>query len=262
MRFGRSTPQTKNGWPMASRSPGCGWSMNVRERHFGAVFSPHGYFTQVPPGQVQSELRCCFKRWGRPTSVRVDNGNPWGSWGDLPTPLALWLVGLNIGVIWNPPRRPQDNGVVERSQGVAFNWAEPDRCHTPTELQHRLDEEDLVQRELYPHGQFGGRLQAYPRLAHSGRSFSTSWERMNWSWEAVLEHLTSVMVPRRVDCCGKIGLYHDKVYVGAVNRGKKAVVQFDAETAEWVITDSRGVELCRRPLTQLSADSLRGLRAT
>jgi hypothetical protein len=236
--------------------------MNALERHFKAAFSPQGYFPQVPPGQVQSEFRRCFKRWGRPASVRVDNGSPWGSWGDLPTPLALWLVGLNIAVIWNPPRRPQDNGVVERSQGVAFNWAEPDRCRDLTELQRRLDEEDLVQRELYPYGQFGGRLEAYPKLAHSGRCFSATWERTNWSWEAVLAHMANVMVPRRVDCCGKIGLYHDKVYVGVVNRGKKAVVQLDAETVQWVITDSRGVELCRRPLTQFTTDSLRDLRTS
>jgi hypothetical protein len=236
--------------------------MNVQERCFKPVFSPQGYFTQVPPGQVQSELRRGFKRWGRPASVRFDNGNPWGSWGDLPTPLALWLVGLNIGVIWNPPRRPQDNGVVERSQGVAFNWAEPDRCRDLTELQRRLDEEDLVQRELFPYGQFGGRLEAYPQLAHSGRTFSASWERTNWSWNAVLAHMATVMVPRRVDCYGKIGLYHDKFYVGAVNRGKKVVVQLDAETAEWVITDPQGVALCRHPLTQFTAKSLRELRVT
>src|SRR5208337_2432296 len=91
------------------------------------MFSPQGYFTQVPSGMVQAELRRCFRQWGRPVSLRVDNGYPWGSCGDLPTPFALWLVGLDIGVIWNPPRRPQDNGVVERSQGLAKNWAEPDR---------------------------------------------------------------------------------------------------------------------------------------
>ena len=79
------------------------------------MFSPQGYFTQVPSGMVQAELRRCFRQWGRPVSLRVDNGYPWGSCGDLPTPFALWLVGLDIGVIWNPPRRPQDNGVVERS---------------------------------------------------------------------------------------------------------------------------------------------------
>jgi hypothetical protein len=191
--------------------------------------------------------------------VRFDNGNPWGSWGDLPTPLALWLIGLGVGVIWNPPRTPQDNGVVERSQAVAVAWAEPDRCHDPTALQRRLDEEDRVQRECYPHGSFGSRLEAYPGLTHSGRPYSAAWERAHWSWDAVLSYLAGVMVPRRVDRCGKIGLYHDKVYVGIVNRGKDAVVQFDAGTAQWMISDPGGVELCRKPLTQFDAVALRQL---
>jgi hypothetical protein len=230
--------------------------MNARGRRCRAAFSPHGYFTQVPSGMVQAELRSCFGRWGRPLSVRVDNGNPWGSWGDLPTPLALWLIGLGLGITWIPPRTPQDNGVVERSQGVAFNWAEPDRCHDPAELQRRLDEEDRVQREFYPHGSFQSRLAAYPSLAHSGRPYSAAWERAHWSWAAVLSHLAGVPVPRRVDCSGKIGLYHDKLYVGSVNRGREVVVQFDAGTAQWVISDPGGVELCRRPLTQFDAAGL------
>jgi hypothetical protein len=224
-----------------------------------AAFSPQGYFTQVPAGAVQAELRCCFGRWGRPASAQFDNGNPWGSWGDLPTPLALWLIGLGSGVIWTPPRTPQDNGVVERSQGVARNWAEPDRCRDLEELQRRLDEEDQVQRECYPHGGFGSRMEAYPGLAHSGRPYSAAWERTHWSFAAVLAYLAGVQVPRRVDCSGKIGLYHDKVYVGTINRGKAVVVQFDAGASEWVISDQVGVELCRRPLAQFSAASLRRL---
>src|SRR5690606_13779481 len=104
-----------------------------------------------PPGLARAELRDCLSRWGRPASVQFDNGNPWGSCGDLPTPLACWLIGLGPRVIWIPPRTPQDNGVVERGQGVARNWAEPNRCRSVAELQRRLDEEDRVQRECYPH---------------------------------------------------------------------------------------------------------------
>jgi len=205
---------------------------------------------------VQDELRHCFHRWGQPLSIRVDNGNPWGSWGDLPTLLALWLIGLRVGVIWNPPRRPQDNGVVERSQAVAWNWAEPDRCRDLAELQRRLDEEDRVQRESYPYGSFGSRREAYPGLIHSGRSYTPEREPETWSWEAVLDHLGGVIVPRRVDQSGKLGLYHGKLYVGTVNRGKEVVVQFDAGTVEWVVGAPGGAELCRRPLTQFDREGL------
>ena len=208
---------------------------------------------------VQAELRRCFEHWGRPASVRVDNGNPWGSCGDLPTPLALWLIGLGIQVIWNPPRRPQDNGVVERSQGVASNWAEPDRCRSVAELQRRLNEEDRVQRELYPHGSCRSRLEAYPSLRHSKRPYSVAWERGHWSWDTVLGQLAGVMMPRKVDCSGKIGLYNEKLYVGSFIKGKEVMVHFDAGAAEWVISDRHGVELCRRPLTEFDAAKLRQL---
>jgi hypothetical protein len=95
--------------------------MNARGQRCIVTFSPQGYFTQVPSGKVQDELRQCFRQWGRPVSLRVDNGYPWGSCGDLPTPLALWLVGLDIGVIWNPPRRPQDKDYTSSCTSFVFS---------------------------------------------------------------------------------------------------------------------------------------------
>ena len=213
----------------------------------------------MPPGRVQAELRACFARWGRPATVQFDNGNPWGSWSDLPPPLALWLIGLGLVVAWIPPRTPQDNGVVERGQGLAQAWAEPGRCRSVAALQRRLEAEDRVQRESYPHAGSASRLAAYPGLAHSGRPYDAAWEGAQWSWEAVLRYLGGYQVARRVDGSGKLGLYHAKVYVGRVNRGKELVVQFDAAAAEWVFSDPGGVELCRRPLTQFDAAGLRRL---
>ena len=62
------------------------------------------------------------------------NGSGWttarrgGRKGDLPTGLEFWLAGLEVEVQANPPRRPQDNGVVERSQGTGKRWSEPHRA--------------------------------------------------------------------------------------------------------------------------------------
>ena len=148
----------------------------------------------MPAGQVQAELRTCLARWGRPLSLQFDNGNPWGSCGDLPTPLASWLIGLGLVVDWIPPRTPQDNGVVERGQGVVCNWAEPDRCGSVGVLQRRMEEEDRIQRERYPHGGFASRMAAYPGLIHSGRPYDAAWERANWSLGLVLAHLAGMEV--------------------------------------------------------------------
>ena len=195
--------------------------MNARGRSCTAAFSPHGFFVQVPPGRVQAELRDCFARWGRPESVQFDNGNPWGSCGDLPTPLASWLIGAGLDVSWIPARTPQENGVVERGQGVAKNWAEPDRCGSPEELQARLEEEDRVQRESLP--------ACRVRLADGGvpgaDPFGAAVRRGVGASELVVGGGAGAPggrgVTRRVDRSGKIGLYHEKMYVGTVNRGRR-----------------------------------------
>jgi hypothetical protein len=122
-------------------------------------------------------------------------------------------------VIWDPPRRPQGNGAVERSQGTAVNRAEPGRCRSPAELQRRLDEEDRVQREAYPHAGAPSRPAAYPGLAHSGRRFGAARERAHWSWGRVLARPGGYAVPRRVDGGGEVGLYGGELYVGTANRG-------------------------------------------
>src|SRR5262245_4261113 len=113
-------------------------------------FSPLGKWLQVPPVAVQAELRNVFARWGLPATLRVDNGGPWGSAGDWPPDLALWLLGLGLEIHWNDPHAPEQNGVVERSQGTGKRWAEPEQCATPAELHQRLQEMDGIQREVYP----------------------------------------------------------------------------------------------------------------
>jgi hypothetical protein len=192
----------------------------------------------------------------------VDNGSPWGSWSDWPPPLALWLIGLGMRVEWIPPRCPQANGVAERSHGVTQRWAEAGRCRSAAELQRRVDREDAVQREKYPHRGGLPRQQVYPQLSHSGRLYQEGRESTLWDWRRVCAHLGEYAVDRKVDKSGKIGLYHDKVYVGLALRGQAVIVQFDPGPAEWVVADGRGAELCRRPLRQLDSDSLRALPGT
>jgi transposase InsO family protein len=82
----------------------------------------------VPAAATLAARREALARWGRPARIRVDHGHPWGSRGDLPTELGRWLLGLGIELVYNPPRQPQKNGVVERSQEVAPRWADPACC--------------------------------------------------------------------------------------------------------------------------------------
>jgi len=208
---------------------------------------------------VRARLRRAFARWGRPQRLRVDNGTPWGSKGDLPPDLALWLWGLGLGVLWNPPRRPQRNGVVERSQGVGRAWAEPQTCDRPGQLQRRFDALDRVQREEYPYAGGRSRLQVYPQLRHSGRAYGAGWERRHWDWAAVLEQLAGYAVPRRVDSKGMVSVYNRNHYVGGAYRGRTVYVQLDPQARAWLFGDERGRVLRERPAEELSRRSIRGL---
>ena len=222
------------------------------------VFSPSRW-NQVPPGEVQAQLRLAFSRWGRPERFRVDNGTPWGSRGDLPTDLALWLIGLEVGLDSNPPARPQDNGVVERSQGTAQRWGEPQTCDGPEELQRRLEDMDLIQRQEYPSLKGRSRLEVFPQLAHSGRDYTPEWEERHWSLAAVAGHLAGYAVRRRVDGRGTISLYNRNHYVGIIHKRKTVYVMFDPEVFEWVVADEEGRQVSRQAATRISRENIMGL---
>jgi hypothetical protein len=219
---------------------------------WGRWFSPRPTFGQVPVAEVRQALRGALARWGRPGCLRVDNGTPWGNWNDLPTPFALWVLGCGIGLHWNDAGCPQQNPKVERSQGTAKRWGEPERCRRAAELQANLDEADRIQREEYP-GRGGlPRLAAFPGLAHAGRPYTPAWEQRHWDLGPVEAHLAEYVAVRRVGASGHVTVYDHGRWVGAQYRGQDVLVQYDPQRHEWLIADRQGRELRRHPAPEIS----------
>ena len=194
--------------------------------------------------------------------MRVDNGSPWGSKGDLPTDLALWLIGLGIRMIWNPPRQPQKNGMVERSQGTGKRWGEPERCQTVKALQEQIDEMDAIQRGEYPFRQGRPRLALFPDLEHSGRPYRRRQERKLWDWNRVADHLAQYVIPHQVDSRGQVTIYKRNYYVGTVHAGQIIATSFDPAACEWIFRSLDGTELRSRPAPELTQASIMSLRVT
>lgn len=179
----------------------------------------------------------------------------------MPPELACWLIGLGVGVVWNPPYRPQANGVVERSQGVGKAWAEPHTAADAADLQRRLDQFDRVQRERYLHADDGQpRAVMYPGLAHSGRVFDPTTEAEEWRLERVLDHLAGYVVRRKVDPQGKYRMYNNQRFVGRERAGQFVWVSLDPIERRWVIADESGREFRRVEATELTAEAVCGLR--
>ncbi len=238
--------------------------LRIADEFTGAVLHtkvfPIGHFSQVGARAVQAELKEAFTRWGRPQCLRVDNGPPWGSKGDLPTPLALWLVGLEVGVIWNPPRQPKKNAVVERTQGVSRRWVEPQTCASAAELQQRLEHADRVQREQDPSIAGRSRLESYPQLAHAKRRYRADWERRHWRLRAVFECLSDYAVPRRVDQNGEVWMYDRAHWVGKGWVGQTVYVTVDPQTQEWIYQDERGGVIRRQAARDLTRERIMTIR--
>jgi hypothetical protein len=205
-------------------------------------------------------LRRAFGRWGLPARIRAGNGAPWGSDDGHPTERACWLIGLGIEMVWNPPRRPQANGVVERSQGVEKNWAEPWRCADGAEWRRRVDETDRLQREAYAGPGGRPRWQEFPGLAHSGRVCRAEEEESLWDLERVKTHLALYVVRRKVDPLGKVSMYNRPRPVGRAWIGTVVNVGFDAQECCWVATADNGEKLRRMPAPEGSREAVLGLR--
>jgi len=213
----------------------------------------------VPATQVQDELRTQFACWGLPAWLRVDNGYPWGNFNDLPTALALWLIGLGVAVHGNEPCHPEQNPKVERSQDTGSRWTEPWTCQTAGQLQERFLQEDRVQRELYPAVGGRSRQEAFPALAEVVRPYRRGLERRHWDLDRVLEHLAEYQAVRKVSSGGSIGIYDQTYYVGRANAGQSVYVQLDPEEVVWVITDLAGTELRQHAAKQITRKRIMAL---
>lgn len=161
---------------------------------------------------------------------------------------------------WIPPGQPQQNGHIERGNGVTQQWAEPGACSTRSQLQARLNQECEVQRERYPSVAGMSRAEAYPALRHSGRPYLPRDEGRAWDLSRVDRFLAELTLYRRANARGAIWLYGEGRGLGRAHRGQEVQVRFDAGSRQWVVSDLQGEELKRLPAPELSRERILALK--
>jgi hypothetical protein len=197
-------------------------------------------------------------RWGFISFFRADNGAPFGE----PTrqafsALYLLLCALGIGVKLNPPRTPTKNAKVERNQGTTARWAQPHQCADYLDLQQKLDQAVLIQRELYPTRTCKGktRLEAFPQLLSNPKRFHLA----DFDLNRVLKHLAGGTWQRTISSQGATNMFGQKYQVGYPFRGLDITVYFDPENTHWVFKDKRGKIIKSLPATNLTEIHIRSL---
>ncbi|MEM0995389.1 MAG: hypothetical protein AAGI49_20315 [Bacteroidota bacterium] len=191
---------------------------------------------------VQTELISIFKNHGVPRCIKVDNGRPFGDpLLETVPPLALWLVGLGIKVIWNPPATPQDNAKVERNQGVMAKWTDFANCKNAQDLQMRLWKEAEFYNYHFPIRRLGHqkRIEIFPKLAHTTKE----WNPADFKLNRVFIFLAKGAWQRKVSSSGQISLYAQRFSVGIDYKHQIVSIKLDAKKRAWVIFDANGKQI-------------------
>jgi hypothetical protein len=200
----------------------------------------------VPLKIVQAALIKVFWQWGLPRCIKVDNGRPFGDPQLQVVPiLALWLIGLGIKVIWNRPRQPTDNAIVERGQGVLNCWIEPEKCGSVDELQKKLLEEARFQREVYPVQRLGNktRVEYFPQLMQPGSPYRPK----DFQLKRVLDFLAEGQWERTVSSVGQFRHYGQRMQAGMKHKNQQISIKLDAAANEWMVFDRKGECIGRFP---------------
>lgn len=223
-----------------------------------AWFSPWGRIAQVSLDQLRDRLIGSFERWGKPGAMRVDNGAPLGDPTLMTTPaLSLWLIAMDIDMIWNKPHSPTQNARVEKMQDTTARWAEVKIARNLLELQQKLDTALGIQRQSYPVERLGGmsRLEAFPALETSRRPYGAS----DFKVQRVYDFLYAKLYTRKVAANGQIGHYGQIYYVDWSLRHQWVQLRLTADGKYWqvfanykIIKEIPATHLCEERIQNLT----------
>jgi len=187
-----------------------------------------------------------FKLHGVPKYIKVDNGRPFGDPQlDLIPPIALWLIGLGIKVIWNRPATPQDNAKVERAQGVMAKWTEYKKCKDTFDLQVRLWREADFYNYHFPIKRHQGRkrIEIFPQLRHTGKN----WNPGDFKLKRVLIFMAKGQWERKVSSNGQVSLYGQRFSVGTAYKHQIVSFKLNPKKNAWNIFDAKGQLIQEKP---------------
>ncbi|WP_165230137.1 hypothetical protein, partial [Aquisphaera insulae] len=103
------------------------------------------------------------------------------------------------------------------------------------------------------------RMEAFPKLRHSGRRYRAEDEAATWSLPAALAHLATYCVRRDVDEGGGISLCSRSRYVGSRLKKKRVFVSLDPYDIAWLVHDKDGVCYRRLEADELTTERITGL---
>lgn len=218
--------------------------MNIADEgttaHLKASVHPVPRVSQIGLQDAIWSVNLAFKGYGLPGQIKIDNGQPFvnPNYRDIPSMAKLWWIGLGIEVIQNPPRTPQENGVVECLQGVCHRWVNPSQLSTPEQLQKQLDQISDFQRHHYelPNRGYKTRIELSPELEQNPRKYKPSLFDM----KLVDQFLATQVWQRRTNQNGQLTFFNHRISIGRAFKKQTVYITFDDIERQWVFRNKKG----------------------
>lgn len=215
--------------------------------------------SQVPLEEVRAALVSVFEKWGKPGSLRVDNGAPLGNprMSSI-SALPLWLISMDVDMIWNKPHSPQSNGKVERMQGTSSRWVVIKNCKDIQELQHRLNQESTIQRTKLPIKRLKNQtiLEAFPEILMTKRPYNEA----DFDEKRAHQLIAKAVYNRKSDKHGFVRLYGQDYKLTTAHGRKSIQISLDAKELVWKFFDQKKL-IAERPALHLIGVRIKNLTA-
>ncbi len=209
-------------------------------------------------------LRRTFLKWGLPERLALDHDSVFydnTSASPYPTPFHLWLIALDIQVIFGRKGRPTDQALVERSHQLLTQQALagqnlPDAVAIQQALDDRLD--FLAYR--FPSRSLNHQppLVAHPQASHSERPYHPQWEWDLLDLRRVYDYLAQGRWFRQVSSQGQFSLGNYRYGIGTIFARQQIEITFDLETQIFLCHSEDASHSVRLPALGLTKQDMMG----
>jgi transposase InsO family protein len=245
----------------------------IRDIFSGLMITSQTFVTTTPTrwrrlsrAEHQQVLRQAFSRWGRPLEVQTDNDGEFVNPTDptFPSFFTLWLAGLGVKHVLSRPRRPTDQGQVERNHRSQGDFVWKDQSFERVEqLQQALDQQIDLYNQAYPsqaaHRHGSPPLSVFPNALTTGRPYHPDLEWELFDLKCVDAFLSQFVWTRKVAKNGTVHIATNYYILGSSWKGHTVSVRFLADSRSFRFDDAQGALIKILPAQSLEKEHLIGL---
>jgi transposase len=221
--------------------------------------------TRAPTtADYQLALRLAFSEWGLPDRIAVDHDVVFydsRSASPFPTRLHLWLLALDVGLVFGPLGRATERGLTERSHQLwGAQVLEGQQFADWSALYQALVARRQFLNERLPCERLGDLppLVAYPQARTPRREYRPEWEAQALDLARIYSYLAPCRWFRLVSSIGTVTLGGQVYGLGRAWAKQQVEITFEPSNQQLVFRVAQEAPIKRLPIQGMTVSALLG----